>query len=93
MNAPILTETEPFGHPPVASVDASAGEDQSACRERHALGAFDHQQIGRTVRPIADEEADARILFRVLAAIGGQELVGPAQELDSGTFYRAIPGD
>src|SRR6266705_3429390 len=49
----------------------------------------DRYREGIPRRPIADEEADARILFRVLAAIGGQELVGPAQELDSGTFYRA----
>jgi len=28
----------------------------------------------------------------VLADIGGRELVGPATELDAGTFYRAIPG-
>ena len=44
-------------------------------------------------RLIADEEADARVLYRVLASIGGRELVGPAQELDPGTFYHAIPGD
>lgn len=44
-------------------------------------------------RLIADEEADARVLYRVLADIGGRELVGPAQELDPGTFYHAIPGD
>jgi NitT/TauT family transport system substrate-binding protein len=44
-------------------------------------------------RPIVDEEADARALYRVLATIGGRELVGPAQELDFGTFYHAIPGD
>jgi NitT/TauT family transport system substrate-binding protein len=44
-------------------------------------------------RPIVDEEADARALYRVLAMIGGRELVGPAQELDFGTFYHAIPGD
>ena len=43
--------------------------------------------------PIADEEADARVLYRVLADIGGRELVGPAPELDPGTFYHAIPGD
>jgi NitT/TauT family transport system substrate-binding protein len=29
----------------------------------------------------------------VLAAIGGREIVGPAQELAPGTFYHAIPGD
>jgi NitT/TauT family transport system substrate-binding protein len=33
------------------------------------------------------------VLYRVLAAIGGREIVGAAQELDPGTFYRAIPGD
>jgi NitT/TauT family transport system substrate-binding protein len=53
----------------------------------------DRYREGIPRRPIADEEADARILFRVLATIGGSELVGPARELDPGTFYRAISGD
>jgi NitT/TauT family transport system substrate-binding protein len=39
-------------------------------------------------RPLAEEEADARALYRVLAEIGGTELVGPARELAPGTFYR-----
>ena len=38
-------------------------------------------------RPIGDEERDATGLYRVLAEIGGAELVGPARELDKGTFY------
>ena len=49
----------------------------------------DRYREGIPQRPIADEEADAQILFRVLAAIGGSELVGPARELEPGTFYRA----
>jgi NitT/TauT family transport system substrate-binding protein len=53
----------------------------------------DRYREGIPRRPIADEEADARVLYRVLAAIGGRELVGPAPELDPGTFYRAIAGD
>lgn len=53
----------------------------------------DRYREGIPRRPIADEEADARVLYRVLAAIGGRELVGPAQELDAGTFYHPIPGD
>jgi NitT/TauT family transport system substrate-binding protein len=53
----------------------------------------DRYREGIPRRPIADEEADARVLYRVLADIGGRELVGPAPELDSGTFYHAIPGD
>jgi NitT/TauT family transport system substrate-binding protein len=53
----------------------------------------DRYREGIPRRPIADEEADARVLYRVLADIGGRELVGPAPELDAGTFYHAIPGD
>ena len=39
-------------------------------------------------RPLAEEEADARALYLVLAEIGGSELVGPARELAPGTFYQ-----
>jgi len=53
----------------------------------------DRYREGIPRRSIVDEEADARVLYRVLARIGGRELVGPATELDSGTFYHAIPGD
>ena len=48
----------------------------------------DRYREGIPHRPIADEEADARTLYRVLAQIGGAELVGPAPELAPGTFYR-----
>jgi len=40
-------------------------------------------------RSIEAEAADARELYRVLAKIGGPELVGPAQELDAGAYYQA----
>ena len=49
-------------------------------RQRYGEGIFR--------RPVAEEEADARALYLVLAEIGGTELVGPARELDRGTFYR-----
>jgi NitT/TauT family transport system substrate-binding protein len=52
----------------------------------------DRYREGIPRRPIADEEADARILYHVLEKIGGRDLVGPAPELDPGTFYHAIPG-
>lgn len=42
---------------------------------------------GIPARPAADEEADARMLYGVLAAIGGREVVGPAAELDAGTYF------
>lgn len=44
-------------------------------------------------RPLAAEAADARVLYRVLAEIGGVDLVGPARELDRGTFYSAEPSE
>jgi len=53
----------------------------------------DRYREGIPRRPIADEEADARVLYHVLAEIGGRELVGPATELEPGTFYHAIAGD
>ncbi len=53
----------------------------------------DRYRDGIARRPIADEEADARVLYRVLAAVGGTDIVGPAPELASGTFYRPPTGD
>jgi NitT/TauT family transport system substrate-binding protein len=52
----------------------------------------DRYREGIPRRPIADEQEDARVLYKVLAETGGTDLVGPARELDAGTFYRAIPG-
>lgn len=39
-------------------------------------------------RSVAQEEADAAALYRVLADIGGAKLVGPGRTLDPGTFYK-----
>ncbi|MFO1151792.1 MAG: ABC transporter substrate-binding protein [Alsobacter sp.] len=39
-------------------------------------------------RPVAEEEADARTLYAVLAEIGGPELVGPGTQLDPGTYWK-----
>ena len=52
--------------------------------------AIHRQRYGEGIvrRAVADEEADARALYLVLAEIGGVELVGPARELAPGTFYR-----
>jgi NitT/TauT family transport system substrate-binding protein len=51
----------------------------------------DHTRDGIPRRPVAAEEADARTLFRTLAAIGGPELVGPGRELDPGLYYQPAP--
>ena len=58
-----------------------------------ALKAYrDRYRQGIPRRPVEDEEADARALFRVLATQGGQSLVGGATELARGTFYRSGSG-
>jgi NitT/TauT family transport system substrate-binding protein len=44
-------------------------------------------------RPLGAEIADARTLYKVLADIGGADLVGQARELDPGTFYAAGPSE
>jgi NitT/TauT family transport system substrate-binding protein len=41
-------------------------------------------------RPIAAEEADAAAIYRVLAKVGGEQLVGTATELDPKVFYTNI---
>jgi NitT/TauT family transport system substrate-binding protein len=53
----------------------------------------DRYRDGIPQRPIADEEADARILYGVLAGLGGRELVGPGTELSPGTYYNPQPRD
>src|SRR3954454_476306 len=63
-------------------------------REPAALAIYRQRyQEGIVRRPPAEEEADARALYAVLAEIGGAELVGPARELAPGTFYRPQSGE
>jgi NitT/TauT family transport system substrate-binding protein len=44
-------------------------------------------------RTVAEEAADARILYRRLAEVGGEALVGKAKELDAGLFYDPATGE
>ncbi len=53
----------------------------------------DRYRDGIPRRAIADEEADARLLYRVLAETGGRDLVGPAEQLSPGTYYNPDPRD
>jgi NitT/TauT family transport system substrate-binding protein len=57
--------------------------------DRETLAIY-RQRYGDAIprRPVADEEKDARSLYRILAEIGGADLVGPGRELDAGSFYR-----
>jgi NitT/TauT family transport system substrate-binding protein len=51
----------------------------------------DRTREGIPRRPIAEEEADARRLFKALASVGGPDLVGPQLELDPGLYYQPAP--
>ena len=42
---------------------------------------------GAPKRPVAEEAADTRALFKVIAEIGGTDLVGGATDLDLAAFY------
>jgi len=65
--------------------ESARGEGAGRARRLHL-----RPRVGRSV---AEEEADARALYLVLAEIGGAELIGPARELAAGTFYRPAGGE
>lgn len=48
----------------------------------------DRYREGIPRRSVAAEESDARVLYRVLAKLGGPALVGEGKQLAAGTFYR-----
>jgi NitT/TauT family transport system substrate-binding protein len=50
----------------------------------------DRYREGIPARPVAEEVADAARLYRVLAEIGGEKLVGGAPEMAPGTFWREL---
>jgi NitT/TauT family transport system substrate-binding protein len=80
----------------LASSDADWEQIQSltGATDAATLHAYrDGYRAGIPHRSVADEEEDARVLYRVLAKVGGRDLVGPAPELDPGTFYHGVPGD
>jgi len=60
-------------------------------RERKTLR--DRYREGIPRRPVAEEEADAGKLYRVLADIGGEKLVGKAPDMAPGTFWRGPLND
>jgi len=61
----------------------------TGARDAATLHAYrDRYRQGIPDRPIEAEEADARVLYRVLAKLGGPNLVGQGARLAPGTFYR-----
>ena len=66
----------------LAPIVRAEGKELETLRDRYREG------IPR--RLIAEEEADAGKLYRVLAEIGGEKLVGSAPEMAPGTFWREL---
>ncbi|MES0151015.1 ABC transporter substrate-binding protein [Mesorhizobium sp. M0012] len=63
----------------LAPLMRAEGKELEKLRDRYRQG------IPR--RPVAEEAVDAGKLYHVLAAIGGEKLVGRAPEMASGTFW------
>ena len=66
----------------LAPVVRAEGKELAKLRDRY--------REGIPTRPIAEEEADAAKLYRVLAELGGEKLVGTAPEMAPGTFWSEL---
>jgi NitT/TauT family transport system substrate-binding protein len=65
-------------------IDAKDSATLAIYRRRYAEGI--------PTRAIGAEAADASAIYQVLARLGGEQLVGSAQTLDPGVFYRGPAG-
>ena len=63
----------------LAPIVRARGKELEVLRDRY--------REGIPTRPVAEEEADAGKLYRVLAEVGGEKLVGAAPEMAPGTFW------
>jgi NitT/TauT family transport system substrate-binding protein len=81
----------------ILAQDASAWapvKSQLNLKDDQALEVYRERYLdGVPKRTVAEEAADARVLYRRLAEIGGKELVGEAKELDAGLFYDPAAGE
>ena len=66
----------------LAPLIKAEGKELEVLRDRYREG------IPR--RPVAEEQADAAKLYRILAEIGGEKLVGSATEMAPGTFWPGL---
>lgn len=84
----------------LAKARAALGESSEAWAPiRTRLGAKDEATFdiirrryldGVSKRPVAEEAADAQALFKVVAEVGGPDLVGGATDLDPAAFYDPV---
>jgi len=63
----------------LAPIVRAEGKELETLRDRY--------REGIPTRPVADEAADAARLYRVLAEIGGEKLVGAAPDMAPGTYW------
>lgn len=61
------------------------GKELTALRDRY--------REGIPSRPIADEEADAAALYKVLSDLGGAKLVGESKEMAPGTYWTRLKNE
>jgi NitT/TauT family transport system substrate-binding protein len=66
----------------LAPIVRAEGKELEKLRDRYREG------IPR--RPVAEEEADAAKLYRVLASIGGEKLVGSGTDMAPGTYWTGL---
>jgi NitT/TauT family transport system substrate-binding protein len=63
-------------------------------KDEAALAVYRQRYLeGVPKRTIAEEAADASVLYRRLAEVGGEALVGKAKELDPGLFYDPLANE
>ena len=59
-----------------------------------ALAVYRHRYLeGVPKRTVAEEAADAALLYRRLAEVGGEALVGKVKDLDTGLFYDPVASE
>jgi NitT/TauT family transport system substrate-binding protein len=67
----------------------AAAQTRIAIKDPAALEIFRKQYVaGVPKRSVAEYQADAATLYKVIEKAGGAKLVGPSKSLDPGTFYR-----
>ena len=66
-----------------APIRARVGAQDDAAFEIYRRRYLD----GAPKRPVAEEAEDSRALFKIIAELGGEQLVGPAKDLDPAMFY------
>ena len=65
----------------MGTAQAADGRERSHFQRRHIPGAEAPLPEGIPERSVADNEADAKVLYQFLRELGGEKLVGPATEL------------